>query len=124
MLAVIGLYGLVALAVTTRKREIGIRIALGAEPRRVVWELAAHGAWLLAGGAAGGLLLTVIAQRQLRAMVFGVAPLDPATHAGAVLGVAVAAGIATCLPAWRAGLLVRRPTSARRATLRRTWSTR
>src|SRR5690242_6100525 len=102
MLAVIGLYGLVALAVTTRKREIGIRIALGAEPRRVVWELAARVAWLLIGGAAGGLLLTVIAQRQLRAMVFGVAPLDPATLAGAVLGVAVAAGIATCLPAWRA----------------------
>jgi putative ABC transport system permease protein len=102
VLAVIGLYGLVALAVTTRRREIGIRIALGAAPRRVVWELAVRVAWLLAGGAAGGLLMTIIAQRQLRAMVFGVAPLDPATLAGAVLGVAVAAGIATVLPAWRA----------------------
>ncbi|HEY2375481.1 MAG TPA: ABC transporter permease [Gemmatimonadaceae bacterium] len=102
ILAVIGLYGLVALAVTTRRREIGIRIALGAEPSRVVWELATRVAWLLAGGAAGGLLMAVIAQRQLRAMVFGVAPLDPATLAGAVLGVAVAAGIATFLPAWRA----------------------
>jgi predicted permease len=102
MLAVIGLYGLVALAVTTRKHEIGIRIALGAEPSRVVWELATRVASLLAVGAAGGLLMTVIAQRQLRAMVFGVAPLDPATLVGAVLGVAVAAGMATFLPAWRA----------------------
>jgi ABC-type antimicrobial peptide transport system permease subunit len=102
LLAVIGLYGLVALAVTTRKREIGIRIALGADPRRVVWELATGVAWLLAGGAAGGLLLTVIAQRQLSAMVFGVAALDPITLAGAVLGLGVAAGIATLLPAWRA----------------------
>ena len=101
-LAVIGLYGLVALAVTTRRREIGIRIALGAEPRRVVWELVTRVGWLLAGGAASGLLMTVIAQRELRAMVFGVAPLDPATLAGAVLALAIAAGLATLLPAWRA----------------------
>jgi ABC-type antimicrobial peptide transport system permease subunit len=102
VLAVIGLYGLVALAVTTRRREIGIRIALGAEPRRVIFELATRVAWLLAAGAAGGLLMTVLAQRQLRAMVFGVAPLDPTTLASAVLGIAVAAGIATLVPAWRA----------------------
>lgn len=102
LLAVIGLYGLVALAVTTRRREIGIRIALGADPRRVVWELATGVAWLLASGAAGGVLLTVLAQRQLRAVVFGVAPLDPATLAGAVLGLGLAASIATLLPAWRA----------------------
>src|SRR6185503_3644990 len=55
-LAVIGLYGLVALAVATRRREIGIRIALGASPRRVVGEVAAHVGWLLAGGAVVGLL--------------------------------------------------------------------
>jgi len=101
-LAVIGLYGLVTLAVATRRREIGIRIALGAEPRRVVLELAARIAWLLAGGAAVGVLLTAVLQRELRAMVFGVAPLDPATLAGALLGLAIAAAFATALPAWRA----------------------
>jgi ABC-type antimicrobial peptide transport system permease subunit len=101
-LAVIGLYGLVALAVATRRREIGIRIALGAEPRRVVLELAARVAWLLAGGAVIGLLLTALIQRELRAMVFGVAPLDPATLAGAVLGLSIVAALATALPAWRA----------------------
>ncbi|HKO17014.1 MAG TPA: FtsX-like permease family protein, partial [Gemmatimonadaceae bacterium] len=101
-LAVIGLYGLVALAVTTRRREIGIRIALGAEPRRVVWEVVARVAWLLAGGAAVGLLLTLAAQRELRTLVFGVAALDPATLAVAVLVLGIAASIATILPALRA----------------------
>jgi putative ABC transport system permease protein len=101
-LAVIGLYGLVTLAVSTRRREIGIRIALGAEPRRVVWELAARVGGLLAVGATVGLLMTLAIQRELRAMVFGVAPLDPATLAVAVLGLAIAAALATISPAWRA----------------------
>jgi predicted permease len=101
-LAIIGLYSLVTLAVATRRREIGIRIALGAEPRRVVLELASRVARLLAGGAAIGLLLTAVLQRELRAMVFGVAPLDPATLAGALLGLTIAAALATALPAWRA----------------------
>lgn len=101
-LAVIGLYGLVALAVTARRREIGIRMALGAAPRRVVRELGTRVAWLLAGGAAVGLVLTALAQRALQAMVFGVAPLDPTMLAAALLGIALAAGAATVLPAWRA----------------------
>lgn len=101
-LAAIGLYGLVSLAVTSRRREMGIRIALGAEPRRVVWELAARVTWLVAGGAVSGLLLTVIAQRQLRALLFGVAPLDPVTLLGAVAVLGVTASVATLVPAWRA----------------------
>ena len=101
-LAAIGLYGLVALAVTSRRREIGIRIALGADPQRVVWELATRVGWLVVVGAAGGLLFTVIAQRQLRAVVFGVAPLDPATLVGAVAVLGMTASVATLVPAWRA----------------------
>jgi putative ABC transport system permease protein len=101
-LAVIGLYGLVALAVTTRRRDIGIRIALGADRYRVVWELVARVGWLVAGGAVAGLLLTAIVQRELQAMVFGVAPLDPITLIGAVLTLAFAAAIAALVPASRA----------------------
>jgi predicted permease len=101
-LAVVGLYGLVALAVTTRRREIGIRIALGAEPGRVVRELSAHVGWLVVIGTVVGLALTAIAQRELRTVVFGVAPLDPATIAGAVLGLALTTAIATLIPASRA----------------------
>jgi putative ABC transport system permease protein len=101
-LAVIGLYGLVALTVAMRRREIGIRMALGAEPGRVVWELAARVAWLIAGGAAAGLALTLIAQRELSAVVFGVAPLDPATLIGAVVGLGITSAVATLIPASRA----------------------
>ena len=101
-LSMIGLYGLVALGVAARRREIGIRIALGAAPRRVVLELATRVGWLLAAGAAAGLALTIVAQRELRAVVFGVAPLDPATLAGAVLVLGIVAGVATAAPAWRA----------------------
>jgi putative ABC transport system permease protein len=101
-LAVIGLYGLVALTVAMRRREIGIRMALGAEPGRVVWELAARVAWLIAGGAAAGLALTLVAQRELSAVVFGVAPLDPATLIGAVVGLGITSAVATLIPASRA----------------------
>ena len=101
-LAMIGLYGLVALAVTTRRREIGIRIALGAEPGRVVRELAARVGWLLVAGAGVGIGMTVLAQRELRAMVVGVAPLDPLTLGATVLALGAAAGVAALVPASRA----------------------
>ena len=101
-LAMIGLYGLVALAVTTRRREIGIRIALGAEPGRVVRELATRIGVLLSAGAACGVFMTVLAQRELRAMVVGVAPLDPLTLAAAVVALGVAAVVAALVPALRA----------------------
>jgi ABC-type antimicrobial peptide transport system permease subunit len=85
-----------------RRREIGIRMALGAEPGRVVWELAARVGWLIAGGAAAGLALTLVAQRELSAVVFGVAPLDPATLIGAVVGLGITSAVATLIPASRA----------------------
>ena len=75
------------------RREIGIRIALGAEPMRVVRELAMSVARLIGTGAAIGLTLTIIAQRQLRAAVFGVAPLDPVTIAGAIVGLGLIAEV-------------------------------
>jgi ABC-type antimicrobial peptide transport system permease subunit len=101
-LAVVGLYGLVTLVVTTRRREIGIRIALGAESARVVWELSAGLGSVVIGGTLCGLVLTTIAQRQLRAVVFGVAALDPLTLGAAVIGLALSAAIATLIPAMRA----------------------
>jgi predicted permease len=101
-LAIVGLYGIVSLAVSTRQREIGIRIALGAAPSRVVRELTTRVAGLLVGGAACGLLLTIAAQRQLRAVLFGVAALDPVALGAAVLVLGAAATVAALVPAWRA----------------------
>jgi predicted lysophospholipase L1 biosynthesis ABC-type transport system permease subunit len=101
-LAAIGLYGLVALAVTSRRREIGIRIALGADPTRVVWQLAMQVGWLVVVGAAVGLGLTAIAQRSLRVLVFGVAPLEPAALLGAVAVLGISVSVANQVPARRA----------------------
>jgi predicted permease len=101
-LAAIGLYGLVALAVNTRRREIGIRIALGAEPGRVVRELASRAGGVIVAGTLAGLLLTTVAQFELRAIVFGVAPLDPLTLLAAVVSLAAISVIATLVPASRA----------------------
>ena len=81
MLAAVGLYGVVAYAVSCRTREIGIRVALGAHPRRVLG-LIMRDAGVLIGtglllGVAGAMALT----RSFDAMLFDLTPLDPATYA-------------------------------------------
>jgi predicted permease len=101
-LAVIGLYGVVAFAVGRRRREIAVRIALGAERvrvrRMVVWQgLRLAGVGLVAGAA-----LSVLAGRSLEAFLFGVEPLDPATLITVGLVVASAAAVAAWIPAVQA----------------------
>ena len=102
MLAMLGLYAVVSYLVTERRREIGIRLALGAkstEVKRLVQSQSARLALLgLALGAVGAGGLT----RLLRAQLFGVAPTDPVALGGAALVLAMLALIATWLPARRA----------------------
>jgi predicted permease len=101
-LAVVGLYGIVTLGVTRRTREIGIRMALGAERRRVVGMLLGQGMRLVAVGAAVGTALALLVGRALGGLLVGVAGADPATFA-TVLGALVAvAAVATWLPSRRA----------------------
>lgn len=102
LLASVGLYSLVTLVVAARTREIGVRMTLGAEPRRIVGQLVAGIARLLAIGAAVGLLLTWMADRVLRSLLYGVNPMDALTLTGAVLTLAVVAAVATFVPARRA----------------------
>jgi predicted permease len=84
VLSGLGLHGLLSYMVTARRREIGVRLALGAEPgriaRRVVWD----GVSLVLLGLVPGLLLAFAAGRSLRALLFGVPPSDPATVLAAV----------------------------------------
>ncbi len=101
-LAALGIYGVMALAVTQRTREIGIRMALGADARRVVGMVVREGLGLAAWGAGIGLAGALAATRVLRSFLFDVQPSDPPTYAAILVLLAMAAGLATWLPARRA----------------------
>jgi ABC-type antimicrobial peptide transport system permease subunit len=102
LLAAIGIYGVTAYAVTCRAREIGIRVAMGAQRSDIVGMVLRHGMWLVAIGSGIGLLLAAAASRLLTRLLFGVPPIDPITFAGAASLFAVI-GLAACyIPARRA----------------------
>ncbi|MGE0706200.1 MAG: ADOP family duplicated permease, partial [Vicinamibacterales bacterium] len=79
LLSGVGLYGVIAYAVSRRRREIGIRLALGAQPRDVLRLFVCRGLALTAIGVSIGLLLAAGVTRLMRALLFGVTPLDPIT---------------------------------------------
>jgi putative ABC transport system permease protein len=112
LLAAIGIYGVMAYVVVQRTREIGVRIALGATPGRVQWQVVgqamAQAAIGLVVGVAGALLLG----GQIRAQLFGVAPDDPTTVSATVALLALVALVASWLPARRAAAVD--PTTAMR----------
>jgi putative ABC transport system permease protein len=101
-LASVGLYGLVTLIVTTRTREIGVRITLGADPRQIMGQVIAGVARLVGAGIVAGLVLTFMAERVLRSVLFGVSPVDALTLASAALILATVSGVAAFAPALRA----------------------
>jgi predicted permease len=102
MLAAIGTYGVLSYTVAERRREIGIRMALGAERRRVVWEIVRQGLMLTAAGLVGGLAAALGMNRIIESLLFDVEPTDAATLAAVVATMAVVAGLACWLPAHRA----------------------
>jgi predicted permease len=102
VLAVVGIYGVIALLVVQRTQEFGIRIALGARRRQVLTMVVRQGLVMAAVGIAVGVAASLAATRLLDEMLFGVGPRDPLTF-GVVAGlIAVAAGAASAIPAWRA----------------------
>ncbi len=101
-LAGLGIYGVIAVATAQRTREIGLRIAMGAEPRNVVW-LIVRGALGLAGaGVAIGLLAALLLAQTLTSLLFDVAPFDVATLATVSLLLLAVAAAAAWSPARRA----------------------
>ena len=101
-LAGVGIYGMVSYAVSHRRREFGIRLALGARPAGVVRLVMREGLTLVLAGCAIGVAVVMVASRSLAGFLFGVKPWDPATLAtvlGVVLGVAT---IACLVPGRRA----------------------
>jgi len=104
-LASIGLYGVMALIVTHRTRELGIRFALGASRSDVLRLVLGQGAVLVGLGLAAGLLGAFIASRALRSVLYNVASLDTAAMTGALLALSLVAFVACFLPARRASLV-------------------
>ena len=102
VMAAAGLYGVIACTVAQRTQEIGVRMALGAEPGVVVRLVAAEGLRLTAAGMVAGTLAAVVVSRALRGMLFDVSPADPATYAAVLLLFAATACAALIIPARRA----------------------
>lgn len=102
MLGALGLYGVIAYVVSLRTRELGLRMALGAEPATVMGLVLRDGVTLAFVGVVAGLAAFAIVGRFLRGLLFGVAPSDPTTLVAVVLIVFIVAAVASWLPAWRA----------------------
>jgi predicted permease len=102
LLAVVGVYGVIAYAVAQRGRELGVRVALGARPRDVARLLLADGARLAALGLGLGLPLALAATGALRSTLHGVSPRDPAVLLATTVLLMAAALLATWVPARRA----------------------
>jgi predicted permease len=102
LLAAVGLYGLVAYAVSLRTREIGVRMALGATANQVVRLVLAGGIGLIAAGALIGLAMSLVATRLLGQYLLNVSPIDPAAFAGAAAILLAVTMLASLAPARRA----------------------
>jgi predicted permease len=102
LLGSVGIYGVVAYVATQRTREIGIRMALGAQTADVRRLFLRHGLLLASAGIAIGIGVSLALTRVMSALLFGVSPMDPATYIAVSLGLAGVALIATWLPARRA----------------------
>jgi predicted permease len=113
VLGLIGIYGVVAYAVARRTREVGIRLALGAQQREVRRMFMRHAAVLIGAGTAIGLTAAAGLTRVMTSLLFEVRPVDPATYAAVAVLLVCAALLATYVPARRASLL--NPTVALRA---------
>jgi predicted permease len=102
MLGVIGIYGVIAYSVSQKRREIGIRLALGAQPMELRRMFLRQGLGLTGIGAAIGLGAAISLTRLMKSLLFGISPLDPVTYAGVPFVLVTAALLASYLPARRA----------------------
>jgi ABC-type antimicrobial peptide transport system permease subunit len=102
MLAITGIFGMAAYSVSKRLRELGIRVALGAQRRQIIQAALARPLRLLTFGSAAGLILGILASRVLSYVVYQATPRDPVVLAGLVLAMAVLGLVATWIPARRA----------------------
>jgi len=102
LLGVIGIYGVISYSVSQRTREMGIRIALGAQQNGITTMVVRHGMLLASIGVAIGLVAAAAVTRIMSSMLFEIRPVDPVTYAAVSLGLLAAAAAASYVPAHRA----------------------
>jgi len=102
LLAAIGIYGVLSYSVNQRIREIGIRIALGAQAKDVLRLVVGHGLRLAVFGAVVGALISILARRGMSSLLFGISATDPMTFVVVLCVVTLAAALAAYIPARRA----------------------
>ena len=102
LIGVVGIYGVIAYAVAQRTREIGIRMALGAQTADVQRAFLRHGLWLTVTGILIGVGVAMVVTRIMSTFLFGVGPMDPVTYVAVSVTLAAVALIGTYLPARRA----------------------
>jgi ABC-type antimicrobial peptide transport system permease subunit len=105
LLAAIGTYGVLSYMVTERRREIGIRVALGATRSHVLTQIMKQGLQVTTLGVAIGLAGALAVNRLIASLLFGVQPTDTATIAFVIAAITAVAVVASWLPAWRASRL-------------------
>ena len=102
VLAMVGVFGVLACTVQQRQREIGVRMALGATGARVMWLVFRDAGGMIATGLVAGLVFAALSGRLLAAFLFGVDPLDPLTFVSVPAVILFTAIAAAAAPAWRA----------------------
>jgi len=102
LLGVVGIYGVIAYSVSQRRREIGIRMALGAQQQTLTGMFVRSGLVLAGIGVACGLITSVIVMRLMSTLLFRVSPFDPVTYAAVACGIVAVAFLASYLPSRRA----------------------
>jgi putative ABC transport system permease protein len=99
VLTIVGVYGIIGYGVVQRRQEFGVRRALGARPRDVLWLIVHEGVNLGAAGVAAGLALTAAAAFGLRHLLFGISPFDPVTLVTSIAVVVAVTAAASIIPA-------------------------
>jgi predicted permease len=101
LLGVVGIYGMIAYSVSQRTREIGIRMALGAQLNALTGMFVRHGLRLTGIGVLFGVVTAIIAMRLMSSLLFNVSPVDPVTYTAVCIGLLVPAWLASYLPSRR-----------------------
>ena len=105
LLGIVGIYGVIAYSVSQRTREIGIRMALGAQRQTLISMFVRHGLLLTGVGIACGLVASFAVMRLMSSLLFNVSPLDPVTYSAVTIVVVITAYLACYLPSRRAATI-------------------